>query len=192
MFCSLFCCTIRWCFRKKPRKLNFSASFAMEVSHCCVYLLHCAFQFPSSINLQTCQDQSRKPGSCHIWPCPWSYHWLYSDYKALTVILLQGNLLGKSRDFQKIISGTRVTLHFSRSLWPGVSQYFWKASHEEKCGADLFKAAVLQQTASQHPLDNFPMSETLRKTVNLLIYPEDNDKIGVQGEGPNARLANRN
>lgn len=36
------------------------------------------------------------------------------------------------------------------------------------------------------------MSETLRKTVNLLIYPEDNDKIGVQGEGPNARLANRN
>lgn len=96
--------------------------------------------------------------------------------------------------FQKTIPGSRVTLHFSRrSLWPALSQYFWKPSHEERCGVDLFTAPVLQQTASQHPPGNFPMSENTEENwSSLLIYPEDNDRTGVQGEGLNPRLASRN
>lgn len=81
--------------------------------------------------------------------------------KELTTNLFRTSYLRRAETLRKIISGGKVSLHFPRrSLSSGASQYFWKLNHEEICGVDHFTAPVLlQDTTSQHCLDNFYVSE---------------------------------
>lgn len=149
MCCPSSCSIVFWCFRQKSPKTNFSASFTNELCVCFVAVFNL-------LSLFIYKNAQIKAESQIL------FTWPYSCCKALTVNVHQDKLLKKTAIFRKLISGSRVTSPFPRrSLSSSASQYFWKLSHEKIFGVDLFieVAPVLQDTASQHHLANFYVSE---------------------------------